>query len=73
MVAAVVKKVHTYLGLLNLSFLLIFGLTGVHLALHRPGGHLLWFKQHKEPRIGLVLLAASLGFSVTVMVLLGTA
>jgi len=36
-VAAVIKKIHTYLGLLNLSFLLIFGLTGVHLALHRPG------------------------------------
>jgi hypothetical protein len=31
-----IKKIHTYLGLLNLSFLVIFGLTGAHLALHRP-------------------------------------
>ncbi len=32
-----IKKIHTYLGLLNLSFLLIFGLTGIYFALKWPG------------------------------------
>ena len=43
--------------------LMILGLTGIYL----------WFKIHKERVIGFVLLALSLGYSLTLMVLIRTA
>jgi hypothetical protein len=43
--------------------LVVIGITGVYL----------WFKIHTERVIGLVLLAVSLGYSVTLMVLIRTA
>lgn len=51
-----------FLGIVSAA-LIGLALTGIYL----------WFKLHKERRIGLMLLAISLGFSATVIVLLGTA
>jgi hypothetical protein len=48
-----------FTGMVSLALFGI-GLTGIYL----------WFKMHRERKIGAVLLAASLGYSVTLMVLL---
>ncbi len=46
-------------GFISLGLILL-GLTGIYL----------WFKIHKERKIGLVLLALNLGYSLTLMVLM---
>jgi hypothetical protein len=51
-----------YLGIVS-GGLIVLALTGIYL----------WFKLHKERRTGLALLVISLGFSATMIVLLGTA
>ncbi len=51
-----------FLGLVSAA-LIVLALTGIYL----------WFRMHKERRIGVILLIISLGFSATVIVLLGTA
>jgi hypothetical protein len=51
-----------FAGIVSLS-LVILSLTGIYL----------WFKIHPERTIGAILLALSLGYSLTVMVLLGIA
>lgn len=51
-----------FAGIVSLS-LVILSLTGIYL----------WFKIHEERTIGVILLVVSLGYSLTVMVLLGIA
>ena len=36
-VDSLIKKIHMYLGLLNLSILLVFGIAGLKATFHRPG------------------------------------
>jgi hypothetical protein len=51
-----------YLGLVSAA-LIVLAVTGIYM----------WFRLHEERRIGVVLLAVSLGFSATVILLLATA
>ncbi len=38
-VTLITKKIHVYLGLLNLSIVLVFGIAGLKATLNRPGQH----------------------------------
>ena len=51
-----------FVGLVSAA-LVILALTGIYL----------WFKMHQERLVGIVLLAISLGYSLTAMILLGIA
>ena len=62
---------HDY-GLLNVWGVFV-GLVSAGLIVLGATGIYLWFKIHSERRIGAALLALSLGYGITVMILLRTA